>query len=79
MQNNQIELVDLYHANMRDEAGSPIGIKLVKNQIFSWFYSTASKATHVVSVAGAVVPVLNTPEELTKLLVDSKPNKKGKR
>ena len=64
-----MELLNLPHANMRDENGKPVNITLVKMLISGWYYSTASKCTHVVSNGGAIVPVLSSPEEVHKIYI----------
>ena len=81
---NQIEILSLRHANMRDEHGKPVMISVVKHQIFSWFHSTSSKALHIVASAGAVVPVLTSEQEFVQIYnqqdstqPSSKPNLKG--
>lgn len=65
---NIIEIGQFPHANMRDENGNAIPVSIVKGQVFSWYYSQASKATHVVAGAGAIVPLLVTPEEFQRIL-----------
>ena len=62
-----MELINLEHANMRDEAGKPVPITIVKDHVFSWYYSTSTKCLHIVSNGGSVVPVLSTPDEFKTL------------
>jgi hypothetical protein len=34
--------------------------------IVAWYYSEASKTTHVVAIGGAMLPILDSVEEITK-------------
>lgn len=64
---NKIELLDVPHANMRDEQGRPIGVTIVKEAIFSWYFSPASKSLTVMGAGGSMIPVLMTPDQFTQL------------
>jgi hypothetical protein len=65
-----MELIKFDHANMRDEKGLPVPITVVKEHVFSWYYSTSSKCSHIVSTGGSVVPVLAKPDEINKLMIE---------
>lgn len=79
---NNVDLLNVPHANARDEQGKPTFIALVKNQIFSWYIAPSTKSLHVVATGGAVVPVLMTAEDFSKLYFqqpeESKPKTKLK-
>jgi len=56
----------LHHANHQNEDGSPREIFISKPLVFATYYSDADKATHVVSTAGAIIPVIESPDEVVK-------------
>jgi hypothetical protein len=52
----------LTHANL----SQPVWI--AKNQLFSFYYSPSSDATHVLATGGAVLPVTESVDEMIRLL-----------
>lgn len=60
------KLVTMHHANLSNDDGSPRIINVVVDKLFAW-YRGPDASTFVVCDGGAVVPVRETPEEVTKL------------
>ena len=56
----------LHHANHQNADGSHREILISKPLVFATYYSDADKATHVVSTAGAIIPVVESPDEVVK-------------
>lgn len=44
----------------------PTEVMIDVDLMAAWYYSQASKTTHVVMIGGAMLPVLDSVEELTK-------------
>lgn len=61
-----MQLLKVTHANRN----SPLYI--VAQQVFSYYFSEKDACTHVLSVGGAIVPVKQSLEEVTNLLVKAK-------
>lgn len=58
-----LKVVNLTHANNK------VKVTVVVGQIAFYYLSEASKSTYLMSSGGAIIPVVETPEEITKLLV----------
>jgi hypothetical protein len=56
-----MKLATLTHANLK----TPIWVDL--DLLGAWFYSETNKATHLILIAGAMMPVLESCEEIAKL------------
>ncbi len=56
-----MKLLTLTHANHK----KPIYVDGAL--LFAWYYSEAHKATHIVSTAGAILPVSESVETVTQL------------
>ena len=56
----------LHHANHKNADGTHREILISKPLVFATYYSDADKSTHVVSTAGAIIPVVESPEDVAK-------------
>lgn len=65
------KLLKLTHANTR----KPIMVNSFV--LFSWYYSDAHKATHLVSTNGGVIPVLETIEQVSEQMLGTETNKEN--
>lgn len=54
------QMLSLTHANTKQ----PIYIN--SNLLFAWYWSEAHKATHLVSTNGGMIPVSETPTQVTE-------------
>ena len=57
---NQLKFVEFNHANLNKP------VMLLPSQVWVVYYSDASKSTHIVSIAGNLVPVRESVEEVTR-------------
>lgn len=67
-----MELLKVTHANRNNP------LYIVAQQVYSYYYSEQDKATHVLATGGAIVPVKESLEEITNLLVKAKEKRKEK-
>jgi len=60
-------VVPLHHANIKGPQGAePQTIYVSKTLFFAAYYSEVNKCTHVLSSGGALIPVIETPEDVVK-------------
>lgn len=66
------------HANLKDENQKPLMIGIAKQLLFSFYFSQHHQCTHLIANGGAIVPVLERPEQVAQV-VFGKPleNKEG--
>lgn len=67
MTNKEVVLV-LKHANLKKADGTPEELLLSRGLVFGAYRSQAHKCTHVIASGGAMVAVMETPEEIWQLL-----------
>lgn len=65
--------IELKHANLKD-GETPRIVALATPLIFAIYYSDAHKCTHVLSAGGAIMPVLNTKNEVLILMEKANAN-----
>jgi hypothetical protein len=61
-------IIRLRHANLPDTI-----VEVETSTIFAKWFSKAHKATHVLATGGAIVPVLESVEEINRLMTGKTP------
>lgn len=60
-------VISFKHANFKTDDGVHREILIAKPLIFATYFSDKDKATHIVSSGGAIIPVLEAPDEVAQL------------
>lgn len=55
-----MRLTKLTHANLK----TPVFVDL--DLVVAWYFSESTKSTHIVATGGAMLPVSESPEQITK-------------
>jgi hypothetical protein len=58
-----LKTITVHHANHPDTV-----IELVAQQVFAWYLSPTNKCLHVVSMGGAMLPIIESSEQFGDLL-----------
>lgn len=64
-QNKEPKLIELTNPNTKDK------LFFITQQIFAFWYSTQHRSTIISAVGGALIPVTESVEEVTRLLSET--------